>query len=70
MASVHRTLKRIGAGPKHVDTMIAVVMDALADGPRTQQDLLVRAKARGRARHARLARSTPGAPCARRLSKA
>ena len=46
MASVHRTLKRIGAGPKHVDTMIAVVMDALADGPRTQQDLLVRAKAR------------------------
>ncbi len=46
MANVHRTLKRIGAGPKHVDTMIAVVMDALADGPKTQQDLLARAKAR------------------------
>ncbi len=46
MASVHRTLKRIGAGPKHVDTMIAVVMDALADGPKTQQDLLARAKAK------------------------
>lgn len=46
MASVHRTLKRIGAGPRHVDTMIDVVMDALADGPRTQQDLLVRAKAK------------------------
>ena len=45
MASVHRTLKRIGAGPRHVDTMIEVVMDALADGPRTQQDLLARAKA-------------------------
>ena len=45
MASVHRTLKRIGAGPKHVDTMITVVMDALAGGPKTQQDLLSRAKA-------------------------
>jgi hypothetical protein len=46
MANVHRTLKRIGAGPKHVDTMIAVVMDALADGPRTQQELLTLAKAK------------------------
>jgi len=44
MASVRRTLKRIGAGPKHVDTMIEVVMDALADGPRTQQELLTLAK--------------------------
>ena len=44
MASVHRLLKRIGAGPKHVDTMIATVLDALADGPKTQQDLLARAK--------------------------
>jgi len=46
MASVHRMLKRIGAGATHVDTMIEVVMDALADGPKTQQDLLARAKTR------------------------
>jgi DNA glycosylase AlkZ-like len=46
MASVYRTLKRIGAGPAHVDTMVAVIMDALADGPKTQQDLLARAKVR------------------------
>jgi hypothetical protein len=46
MAHVHRTLKRIGAGAKHVDTMIDVVMGALADGPKTQQDLLARAKVR------------------------
>ena len=44
MASVHRLLARIGASPKHVDTMVRTVMDALADGPKTQQDLLVRAK--------------------------
>ena len=44
MAHVHRTLKRIGAGPTHVDTMIRTVMDALAEGPKTQQDLLARAK--------------------------
>ena len=44
MASVHRTLKRIGAGPGHVDAMIRVVMDALADGPKTQQELLARAR--------------------------
>jgi hypothetical protein len=44
MAHVHRLLTRIGAGPKHVDTMITTVMDALADGPKTQQDLLARAK--------------------------
>ena len=44
MAQTHHLLKRIGAGPKHVDTMLKVVMDALADGPKTQQDLLARAK--------------------------
>ena len=44
MAGVHRLLKRIGASPKHVDTMITTVMDALADGPKTQQDLLGRAR--------------------------
>jgi winged helix DNA-binding protein len=38
-------LARIGASPTHVDTMIATVMDALADGPKTQQELLARAKA-------------------------
>jgi hypothetical protein len=44
MASVHRLLARVGASPKHVDTMIATVMDALPDGPKTQQDLLARVK--------------------------
>jgi hypothetical protein len=44
MAQTHSLLARIGASPAHVDTMIAVVMDALADGPKTQQDLIARAK--------------------------
>jgi hypothetical protein len=44
MTQTDNLLRRIGASPKHVDTMIAVVMDALADGPKTQQDLLARAK--------------------------
>jgi uncharacterized protein YcaQ len=44
LAHVHRLLKRIGAGSRHVDTMIGVVMDALTDGPKTQQDLLARAR--------------------------
>ena len=37
-------LSRIGASATHVDTMIATVMDALAEGPKTQQELLARAK--------------------------
>ncbi len=44
MTQTANLLKRIGASPKHVTTMIDVVMDALADGPKTQQDLLARAK--------------------------
>jgi hypothetical protein len=44
MTQTQNLLTRIGASPTHVDTMIAVVMDALADGPKTQQDLLARAK--------------------------
>ena len=44
MGQTNSLLRRIGASAKHVDTMIAVVMDALADGPKTQQDLLARAK--------------------------
>lgn len=44
MSQTDNLLRRIGAGGKHVETMIAVVMDALADGPKTQQDLLARAK--------------------------
>jgi hypothetical protein len=44
MGQTGNLLKRIGASAKHVDTMVAVVMDALADGPKTQQDLLARAK--------------------------
>jgi hypothetical protein len=44
MSQTQNLLARIGASPKHVDTMIGVVMEALADGPKTQQDLLARAK--------------------------
>jgi hypothetical protein len=44
MSQTGNLLKRIGASPTHVDTMIGVVMDALADGPKTHQDLLARAK--------------------------
>src|SRR5262249_58275636 len=44
MSRTDNLLRRIGASTKHVDTMIRVVMDALADGPKTQQDLLARAK--------------------------
>lgn len=44
MSQTSSLLRRIGASGQHVDTMIAVVMDALADGPKTQQDLLARAK--------------------------
>jgi len=44
MGQTENLLRRIGASSKHVDTMISVVMDALADGPKTQQDLLARAK--------------------------
>ena len=44
MSQTANLLKRIGASASHVDTMIAVVMDALADGPKTQQDLLARAR--------------------------
>src|SRR5262249_26088870 len=44
MGQTSNLLRRIGASGKHVDTMIGVVMDALADGPKTQQDLLARAK--------------------------
>jgi DNA glycosylase AlkZ-like len=46
MAQTTNLLRRIGASGKHVDTMIDVVMEALADGPKTQQDLLARAKAK------------------------
>ena len=44
MSQTNNLLRRIGASTSHVDTMIGVVMDALADGPKTQQDLLARAK--------------------------
>jgi len=44
MSQTGNLLRRIGASAKHVDAMVAVVMDALADGPKTQQDLLARAK--------------------------
>lgn len=38
-------LARVGGGRKHAATMIAAVMDALADGPKTQQELIACAKA-------------------------
>ena len=44
MSQTQNLLKRIGASPSHVDTMIEVVMGALADGPKTQQQLIARAK--------------------------
>jgi hypothetical protein len=44
MSQTSNLLRRIGASAKHADAMVAVVMDALADGPKTQQDLLARAK--------------------------
>ena len=44
MGQTLNLLARIGASPKHVDTMIDVVMNALADGPKTQQQLIARAK--------------------------
>jgi winged helix DNA-binding protein len=44
VAALDRILKRLGATSTDVDTMVNVVLDALADGPKTQQDLLARAK--------------------------
>lgn len=44
LGQTENLLSRIGASTKHVDTMIATVMDALADGPKTQQELIARAK--------------------------
>ena len=44
LGQTNNLLSRIGASAKHVDTMIATVMDALDDGPKTQQQLLARAK--------------------------
>jgi hypothetical protein len=46
MAQTQNLLARIGSSSTHVYTMTAVVMDALADGPKTQQDLIARAKAK------------------------
>ncbi len=46
MSQTKNLLSRIGASAAHVDTMIATVMDALATGPRTQQELLAVAKRR------------------------
>ena len=44
MGQTLNLLRRIGASPKHVDPMIDVVMNALADGPKTQQQLITRAR--------------------------
>lgn len=44
LGQTNNLLSRIGASAKHVDTMIATVMDALVDGPKTQQELLARAR--------------------------
>ncbi len=44
METMYSHLARLGGGPKHAATMIASVMEALADGPRTQQELIACAK--------------------------
>jgi uncharacterized protein YcaQ len=44
METMYSHLARLGGGPKHAATMIAAVMEALADGPKTQQELIARAK--------------------------
>jgi uncharacterized protein YcaQ len=44
MTTMYGHLARVGGGPKHAANMIATVMDALADGPKTQRDLIARAK--------------------------
>jgi uncharacterized protein YcaQ len=44
MATLQRWHARIGAKPDHVRAMIDSVVEALADGPRTQQELIARAK--------------------------
>jgi uncharacterized protein YcaQ len=44
MATMHGHLARLGGGPNHAESMIRAVMEALADGPRTQQELIARAK--------------------------
>jgi hypothetical protein len=44
METMYGHLARLGAGPKHAAAMIATVMDALADGPRTQQELIASSK--------------------------
>ncbi|MBI3401358.1 MAG: AlkZ family DNA glycosylase [Acidobacteria bacterium] len=44
LAAMYGHLARVGGGTKHAATMIAAVMDALADGPKTQQELIACAK--------------------------
>lgn len=44
LATMYGHLARAGAGRKHATKMIATVMDALADGAKTQRDLIARAK--------------------------
>ena len=44
MATLQRWHTRVGAKPHHVRAMIDSVVEALADGPRTQQQLIARAK--------------------------
>ena len=44
METMYSHLARLGAGPKHATTMIAAVMEALADGPKTQRELIAHAK--------------------------
>jgi len=44
LATMDSHLARLGGGPKHAASMIRAVMDALADGPKTQQELIACAK--------------------------
>lgn len=43
-ATLDRWIARVGATPAHVESLIRTVMDALTDGPRTQQELIACAK--------------------------
>ena len=44
MASLERWHTRVGAKPDEVGALVDSIMDALSDGPRTQQELIARAR--------------------------
>jgi hypothetical protein len=44
MATLQRWHTRVGAAPDHVKALVDSIMDGLSDGPRTQQELMARAR--------------------------